>query len=596
MKTLKINIITNNNQYGLTNDAKILVSTLMQISKTSKHFNFQVRPVNFYSSECGSVDINFFLELPNPLLIHTAKINILVPNQEWFFKDWTNYLHLFDFVWCKTKLAKQILSEHIDTSKLIYVGWNSIDKFSLKFKKNMKSFLHVAGRSILKGSNSIIESWKPDWPVLSVIYNKQSNHIVEKSQDNIIYYSERLDDDTLNEMMNTSGIHLCPSEAEGFGHYINEARSTQSIVVTTNSEPMNTFTKDKYLVNTDKQIDMELTFGVRNIFDKVHFTSVIEDIISTDVSELVKDGKEMRKLYLDNIISFRKNLLDEMYKLTDILGKNTFVPKIPEEINSKVRELPFISIVSLTYNRKNFFPLALMNYKGIDYPEELIEWIIVDDSNESDIVEDLIPKDLARVRYIKLEGKHSIGEKRNIGCKESKGDYIAFMDDDDIYQPRHLLIKLAYLKHYNKPCCYSTSIGCFHIEKLISTINVPPMEHSPEKRVSEATMMFQKSFWENRKFDSLSNGSEGGSFIKDRYVECVEVPWRQSIISLLHDKNTSNRVKNIGSEPNGCHFGLSDELFSFITNINNTDSVQIEDITDSVQIEDITDTKEDVEN
>jgi hypothetical protein len=56
----------------------------------------------------------------------------------------------------------------------------------------MKSFLHVAGRSILKGSNSIIESWKPDWPVLSVIYNKQSNHIVEKSQDNIIYYSHIL--------------------------------------------------------------------------------------------------------------------------------------------------------------------------------------------------------------------------------------------------------------------------------------------------------------------------------------------------------------------------------------------------------------------
>ena len=257
-----------------------------------------------------------------------------------------------------------------------------------------------------------------------------------------------------------------------------------------------------------------------------------------------------------------------MYKIIDILTKKQFVVKIPEEINSKVSELPYISIVTLTYNRKQFFPLALMNYKGIDYPEHLIEWIIVDDSNNDNTVEDLIPKDLANVRYIKLATKHTISEKRNMGCKDAKGDYIAFMDDDDIYQPRHLLIKLAYLSHYNKECCYSTSIGCFHIEKLISTINVPPMEHAPETRVSEATLMFKKSFWEANKFNNAIEGAEGEAFIKGNYENCVEVPWRQTIISLLHSNNTSNRVKNIGTEPNGCHFGLSDELFEFITNIN----------------------------
>ncbi|GAG35379.1 unnamed protein product, partial [marine sediment metagenome] len=206
---------------------------------------------------------------------------------------------------------------------------------------------------------------------------------------------------------------------------------------------------------------------------------------------------------------------------------------------------------------------------------ELIEWIIIDDSDEIHQIENLIPNDLDKVRYIKLDKKHSIAEKRNIGCQESKGEYIAFMDDDDIYLPRHLLIKLAYLKHYNKECCYSTSIGCFHIDKLISTINVPPMEHSPEKRVSEATMMFKTSFWETNKFNNMNNGNEGESFIKGRYSQCVEVPWRQTIVSLLHNNNTSNRVKNIGTEPNGCHFGLSDDLFSFITNM---DSYDINDL------------------
>lgn len=102
MKDLSINVITNNNQYGLSNDASILVNNLRTISSSDKKFTFKVRPVNFYCSECGTADINFFLELPNPLLIHSSKINILIPNQEWFFNTWIEYLPLFDEIWCKT--------------------------------------------------------------------------------------------------------------------------------------------------------------------------------------------------------------------------------------------------------------------------------------------------------------------------------------------------------------------------------------------------------------------------------------------------------------------------------------------------------------
>ena len=62
MRDITINIVTNNNQYGLSNDASILVNNLRLLSNNNKKFNFLVRPVNFYCSECGSADINFFLE------------------------------------------------------------------------------------------------------------------------------------------------------------------------------------------------------------------------------------------------------------------------------------------------------------------------------------------------------------------------------------------------------------------------------------------------------------------------------------------------------------------------------------------------------
>ena len=145
MTELTINIIFNNNHFGLSNDAKLLVQHLNSVSQTSKLFQFKVCAVPFYKSQTAPATINIFLEIINPLLVHYAKINILIPNQEWFYRDWFPYLDLMDFIWTKTNTANKCFKESNDlqqtqgnVEKLINIGWTSIDRFKTRYKKGKK--------------------------------------------------------------------------------------------------------------------------------------------------------------------------------------------------------------------------------------------------------------------------------------------------------------------------------------------------------------------------------------------------------------------------------------------------------------------------
>ena len=48
---------------------------------------------------------------------------------------------------------------------------------------------------------------------------------------------------------------------------------------------------------------------------------------------------------------------------------------------------PFVSVCTPTYNRRRFLPFLIKCFQSQTYPKELMEWIIIDDSDES--VEDI---------------------------------------------------------------------------------------------------------------------------------------------------------------------------------------------------------------
>jgi len=101
---------------------------------------------------------------------------------------------------------------------------------------------------------------------------------------------------------------------------------------------------------------------------------------------------------------------------------------------------PLVSIIIPTYNRAKFLPRAVNSVLNQTFKD--FELIIVDDAstdNTKDIIQGF--KD-PHIRYIKHNDNRGIAGARNTGIKTSKGEYIAFLDDDDEWLPEKLTLQV----------------------------------------------------------------------------------------------------------------------------------------------------------
>lgn len=583
IETLKVNLITYNNSYGLTQDVVQLRNSLEKIYGKQLEFKF----VNFYDYKCLEAHINIFLEIVNPILMKYARYNILIPNQEWYYKTWINYMHMFDLILVKTRYAENIFKtilgdihddDGINVNEIVkYIGWCSMDKKMIKqCPKKAKTYLHLCGRSKYKQTQTVINNWKSSYPHITIAYSAKDVNIIEKKQDNITYINERLTDAEVLKLMNENFYHICCSETEGYGHYINEAKSCESFVISTDAPPMNELinedNKTGLLVKIKAEKDVDMALGKKYIIDDEHFQKVIEKANEMTIAKLNIYGHNARMDFFDKneeYVSNIKIVFDNIISRFDETETEFNISPLKYLIDCSDEDLPTVSVITLAYNRKKFFKLSLLNFMSINYPKDKLEWIIIDDSRDDEKIGNLIPN-MPNIHYYSYDTHMSIGHKRNIGVEKANNSIICFMDDDDYYPPVSVRKRVLSMLSFNKSCATCSSIGCFHINKLISMVNVPPHPLPFEERISEATLAFTKEFWEKQKFNYLSWGGEAKEFMKNREKECIEISWEDVIVSLLHNNNTSTRT-TVSEEVNGCHFGFSDKLFLFLTELDKQD-------------------------
>lgn len=110
-----------------------------------------------------------------------------------------------------------------------------------------------------------------------------------------------------------------------------------------------------------------------------------------------------------------------------------------------MRNNNLVSIIIPTYNREKYIAEALQSILQQSYTHW--ECIIVDDGStdaSKTIVDNFVKTD-SRFQYVKRPNTYPKGVNacRNYGITLSKGDYIAFCDDDDFWLPKKLEQQIA---------------------------------------------------------------------------------------------------------------------------------------------------------
>lgn len=100
-----------------------------------------------------------------------------------------------------------------------------------------------------------------------------------------------------------------------------------------------------------------------------------------------------------------------------------------------------VSVIVPTFNRAKVLPRALESAFGQTHHG--IEVIVVDDGSTDGTLEWLDRVDETRLRVLSTPENGGPARARNLGLAACRGDYVAFLDSDDVWEPWKLQAQLA---------------------------------------------------------------------------------------------------------------------------------------------------------
>jgi hypothetical protein len=263
-------VIVHHRSHGMAADASLLAAAITAANPRAsvRALTLAARFVNDYKTPIDipeelrgglPVDYLFLLEHAhaNPPLLDGAFARrvVYVPNVEWLspLDEKIIATGAIDTVLLKTRFSGTVFSKLAGAKQVkngsIFTGWTSRDVgVPTDSERSWTKCVHVTGKSLQKNGNAIVALWMrsadlPQMSIVSAIDAPIDLSMPLRAAGNLQILF-RPTEATLRSLQREAGIHVCPSLAEGFGHTLNEARSSAAVLVTTAGPPMDEMAED----------------------------------------------------------------------------------------------------------------------------------------------------------------------------------------------------------------------------------------------------------------------------------------------------------------------------------------------------------------
>jgi hypothetical protein len=590
---ISVNIIYNKaNTYGLNDDVTVIERILKAIQNEFSQTISKPKMVDMREPLTHS-DVQIHLEIPVFSAIPWAHTNIMLVNPEQWSYSYDAYVHAFDTLIFRDSntaelFRKNFTKKGIRTDNIYVVPWSnswSSNEYKERYEiTNDSGFIcFVAGSSSkFEYVKNILSFWRDEDPSLT-IYTTRDDFAEqlknESKSKNIIVKCEDLSVEARRRLMALHTGHLVCSQGEAYGYAAANAETVGAFTIMNKLPVFEEYymgSDDICWISNNYEVSKNVSYSIAshsasirdeldmafNQYNKANFSEIRKRRQECANNRFTKTCNEFLPVF--------KNAIELINKRRPVKG-NFFCPPPLHQA-----DCPPISIITPTYNRQKLIDIAFHNLLVTDYPKDKIEWVVIEDNEKTPhmaaekIISFQIQVPDIKIKYIPIEGRMSIGEKRNHAIEHASNDIILFMDDDDHYPDTSFRRRVGWLTKGTKcgkagessiACC--TTIALYDLIRGISAVNVPPYDIPLAQRISEATLTFKKSAWIERKFPNVSI-AEGEDWISGREDQVIEMPPQQIIVAFSHNSNQSSRRIPPSDQKPACFWGFPKEYLVFI--------------------------------
>tara|TARA_R110002049_G_scaffold82349_3_gene209565 strand:+ start:1735 stop:2745 length:1011 start_codon:yes stop_codon:yes gene_type:complete len=147
---------------------------------------------------------------------------------------------------------------------------------------------------------------------------------------------------------------------------------------------------------------------------------------------------------------------------------------------------PLVSIIVPTYNRLHRLPETLNSVFAQTHKN--LECLVVDDGSTDDTFAFLanLAGTETRIRFFRRPADRLKGANacRNFGFEQSEGEYILFLDSDDVLAPTCIEERLQYLRDENADFVVANTSSFVNKTFLDKVVNIDPVVNAPDKYLS----------------------------------------------------------------------------------------------------------------